>query len=340
MTALTVVKIGQGASVQDLGRLGLLTQGLSRGGAADRLALLEGAALLDQSPDCAAIEMTAMGGSFRSDVALRFALTGAPMRAAIDGTALRWSASYRLEPGQVLSLGPGKRGVWSYLHVGGGIATDPVMGSRAAHLSLRLGPILSAGDTLPVGPDDGGPVERVLDVDDRFGGGPIRLLPSAHTALFARADLERFEATTFTRDQRGNRQGVRLSHEGAPFATRDQLGLVSEVIVPGDIQMTGEGTPYILLPECQTTGGYPRIGSVVPADLPRAAQAAPGAALDFRFVDRDEALAAHATDADLLRDLRKSVRPLVRDPHRMPDLLSYQMISGVTAGDFLEGEDL
>jgi len=332
MTKLTVHKIGPGASVQDLGRRGWLSQGLSRGGAADRLALLEGAALLEQSPDLAALELSAMGGSFTVDAPTRIALTGAPMRASLDGEPLRWSASHLVKPGQTLALGPATSGVWSYLSVGGGIDTAPILGSRAAHLALGLGPKLETGTELPMGKDKGGPVEQILEVSDRFKGGDIRILPSTHTALFAREDLERFTETTFTRDQRGNRQGVRLKHDGAPFATRDQLGLVSEVIVPGDIQMTGEGTPYILLPECQTTGGYPRIGSVLPVDLPKAAQAAPGAKLRFAFVDRDAALAAHQSEEAQLTALKKAVRPLVRDPAKMRDLLSYQLISGVTAG--------
>lgn len=339
MTRLTVQKIGKGASVQDRGRIGHLSQGLSRGGAADRLALLEGAALLGQSPDLAVLELTAMGGSFTVDAPTRIALTGAPMRARIGDRPLRWNASYSLPAGAVLTLGPATSGVWSYLHLGGGIATDPVMGSRATHLALSLGILPEVGTELPLGTDDGAGVEHVLDVPSRFSGGRIRILPSAHTALFSKQDLERFTNTEFTRDQRGNRQGVRLNHDGAPFATSDQLGLVSEVIVPGDIQMTGDGTPYILLPECQTTGGYPRIGSVLPDDLPRAAQAATGTKLRFDFVDRETALAAHRTEDAQLAALKKAVRPLVRDPHDMRDLLSYQLISGVTAGHSEPGED-
>ncbi|MBJ3762314.1 biotin-dependent carboxyltransferase family protein [Maribius pontilimi] len=338
MTTLTIKKIGPGASIQDLGRRGLLAQGLSRGGAADRLALLEGAALLDQSPDCAALEMTAMGGTFNVDAPSRIALTGAPLRAQIDGESVTWHASHRLKPGQTLTLGPGKGGVWSYLHLGGGIQTDPIMGSRATHLSLKLGLIPETGTELPLKDDQSGPVERVVDVADRFKGGQVRVLASTHTALFSQDDIDRFETTTFTRDQRGNRQGVRLNHDGAPFAIADQLGIVSEVIVPGDIQMTGEGTPYILLPECQTTGGYPRIGSVLPDDLPKAAQAAAGAELTFRFIDRDQATDLHKSEDDLLKALKKSVRPLVRDPREMRDLGSYQLISGVTAGTNEKGE--
>lgn len=108
--------------------------------------------------------------------------------------------------------------------------------------------------------------------------------------------------------------------------------MLSEIARPGDIQMTGEGTPYILGPECQTTGGYPRIASILPADLPRAMQVATGAKLRFAFVTREEALTTYEDDAALLARLTKRTRPLTRDPRDM-NLSDYQLISGVTDGD-------
>jgi allophanate hydrolase len=106
-------------------------------------------------------------------------------------------------------------------------------------------------------------------------------------------------------------------------------------VQPGDIQLTGDGAPYILLAECQTTGGYPRIGTVLPCDLPVVVQAAPGTVLRFRFVTRAEGLAACAPEAGTFDDLRRRVRPLVRAAADIPDLLGHQLISGVTAGDDL-----
>ncbi len=106
--------------------------------------------------------------------------------------------------------------------------------------------------------------------------------------------------------------------------------MVSETIVPGDIQMTGAGTPFVLGPECQTTGGYPRLATVIPSDLPKVLQAAPGAPIRFEFVTREQALAAWRQEVADRQAL--SPRPLIRDPHDISDLLSYQLIDGVTAG--------
>ncbi len=333
MRALLVHEAGPGVTVQDLGRPGLLSVGLSRGGAADRLALSEGAVLLGQ-PVAAALEMAGLGGTFEATGPMRIALTGAPMQARAGDRPLDWNATHRIEPGERLVIGGAHAGVYGYLHVGGGFATDESMGSRAAHLTARIIGRVEAGARLPVGPDpapDAAP--KRLDVEDRCNGGTLRLLPTPQTGLFSDADRRRLEATEFTRDPRGNRQGVRLAFDGAPFTTEGQLNLVSEVVQPGDIQMTGDGSPYILMPECQTTGGYPRIGTVHPDDLPTVAQAAPGTRLRFRFVSVDEGLANHPTPDEELTTLKRRLSPLVRAPQDIAELLGYQLISGVTDGN-------
>ena len=111
---------------------------------------------------------------------------------------------------------------------------------------------------------------------------------------------------------------------------------MADLIVPGDIQMAGDGVPYILLAECQTIGGYPRIGSVIPADLPKIAQAAPGTPLQFGFLTIAEADATALSDQVLLSQLTKMCQTIVRDPNDIADLLGYQLISGATRGDDLE----
>jgi allophanate hydrolase len=321
-------------TVQDLGRPGLLVSGLSRGGAADRLALAEGAALLGQAVGLAALEMVGMGGEFEADADMRIALTGAPMRASLDGAALARNASHLLPAGARLAIGAAERGNYGYLHVGGGFDTPVLLGSRSAHLvSGILGPVES-GAVLPVG-EDGRP-ERVgvrLDPAPRLSGGAVRIVPSLQTGLFPQEELARFEATMFRRDSRGNRMGVRLLPDGEGFGTGAGLSVLSEVIAPGDVQITGDGTPFVLLAECQTTGGYPRIGTVLPSDLPRVAQAAAGETLSFRFLTLDEAVAAERREAERVKGLPRTVTPLVRRPEDIPDLLSYQLIGGVTAGD-------
>lgn len=331
---LHVRRSGPGLTVQDLGRPGYLLSGLSRGGAADRLAIWEGAALLGQSANCAALEMAGMGGEFEAGEDMRIALTGAPMRASLDGGAIAWNASHLILRGARLSIGAVERGCYGYLHVGGGFETPVLLGSRSAHLAAGILGAVPDGAALPVGPDAGAESHGMkLEPVQRFSGGEVRIVPSLQTGLFPDEELARFEAMAFRRDTRGNRMGVRLLPEGESFGTCAGLSVLSEVIAPGDVQITGDGTPFVLLAECQTTGGYPRIGTVLPADLPRVAQAAAGETLRFRFVTLDEAVEIERKEAAFRKGLSRAVTPLVRRPEDIPDLLAYQLIGGVTAGD-------
>ncbi|NRB33998.1 MAG: biotin-dependent carboxyltransferase family protein [Rhodobacteraceae bacterium] len=338
MTALTVIEAGPAMTLQDMGRPGWMAQGLSRGGAADLLALAEGAALLGQGTDCAALEMAGAGGMFETSAPLRIALTGAPMQAACDGQPLRWNASHSLPAGARVQIGGARDGVYGYLHVGGGFDGPVVMGARSAHLAGGVGRVVLRGDTLPLCPDPGGPLGLGLEVPPRGQGGEIRMLRGIQTDRFSDEMLERFQATSFRRSTRANRQGVALESDGPGFTAAGQLDVVSEVIVPGDIQMTGDGLPYVLLPECQTTGGYPRIGTVLPCDLPRVAQAGPGRILRFRLVTRDEADAAQTRHTAHLAALPRLAAPLLRRPEDIADLLSYQLIGGVVSATEEEGE--
>ncbi|WP_299729046.1 biotin-dependent carboxyltransferase family protein [uncultured Tateyamaria sp.] len=341
MRGLVVQQAGPAMALQDLGRPGFLAVGLTCGGAADVRAVHEGAALLRQSPTLAVVEMVGTGGTFEATQDMRIALTGAVMTAQIDGSAVAWNASHALPKGAKLTIGPTRSGTYGYLHVGGGFAGEPVLGSRATHLSCGLGVLVMQGDVLPVGPDKPGDVGMTLTPEARLSGGTVRVVPSVQTEDFDAAIRQRFENTEFRRDPRANRQGIRMDSDGEGFSNPKALSIVSEVIVPGDIQITGDGTPFVLMAESQTTGGYPRIGTVLPCDLPRVAQAPAGADVRFAFVTLEDGAAIQARANAEQAKLPGTVTPLVRDPATMQDLLSYQLVGGVVSAmhsDLDEGE--
>ena len=333
---LTLHTVGPAVTVQDLGRPGHRPEGLSLGGAADRMALFEAAALLDAQQALPALEMAGMGGTFSVSAPTRVALTGAPMQATLHGQPLGWNGTHVVLPGQPLRIGGALAGTYGYLTFGGGLGLKPWLGSISTHLAAGLGACLAAGATLPLGRDpdlDAAPM--VLRPEARFDGGSLCIMPGPQTNLFPEHDRARLAATPFTRAVQANRQGMRLAFDGAPFIARRTSGLASDFVEPGDVQMTGEGHPYILNCECQTMGGYPRIGTILPEDLPRVAQAPVGAPLRLEWTDWPAADTAARSDAQHLAEARRRLSPLVRDPHQMHDLLSYQLVSGATAGDDL-----
>jgi biotin-dependent carboxylase-like uncharacterized protein len=324
---LIVREAGPAVTVQDLGRPGYIAQGLTRGGAMDRLALHEGAALLGQ-PVGAAIEMIGMGGKFEATEDVRIALTGAPMQASVDGAALAWNGSHLLPAGSVLSIGGVRKGAIGYLHLGGGIDLPEVMGSLSAHLAAGIGERLAEGNRLPLKRDRSDRTGWQLEPDDRFSGGKIRIVRSLQSYIFGEETLERFVATPFTRDARANRQGIRLNPEGEGFATEGGLTVVSEIIATGDIQITGDGAPYVLMCESQTTGGYPRIATIIPSDLASIAQAPLGAKVEIDLLDLDAAVDRERRAAQHIKSLPRLCQRRVRNPADMPDLLHYSLIGG------------
>ncbi len=337
--ALEILDAGPAMTLQDLGRAGQLASGLTRGGAMDRLALHEAAALLSQ-PIKAALEMVGLGGTFKASADTRIALTGAPMAATIDKEPVSWHGSHLLPAGSVLMIGGVKSGAIGYLSVGGGFASPETMGARSAHLVAGIGSTCVAGQTLLLGRDMGGNTDMVLHPDNRFTGGEIGITTSIQTHLFGEPELERFVKTTFVRDARANRQGIRMNPDCTGFSAAGALKVVSEIIVPGDIQITGDGAPYVLMCESQSTGGYPRIATVLPSDIPRVAQTPLGAGLRFRLYSFQEAVAREAKARAEVARLRTRVVSRVREPHTIADLLAYTLVSGVVSAtdDPFEGK--
>lgn len=328
---LKILAAGPAMSIQDLGRQGHLADGLTHGGAADRLALYEGAALLGQSAACASIEMVGMGGTFEASADTVIALTGARMAATLEGAPLAWHASHTLPAGAKLAIGGAQAGTYGYLHISGGFDTPVLMGARASHLNAGIGTLLKQGEELPFHQPSASRGGYFLTPHNRFQGGVIRVIPSFQSALFSENTRARFTETDFRRDPRGNRQGIRMDTDAEGFHADGGLSIVSEVITTGDIQIAGDGAPYVLMCESQTTGGYPRIGTVIPSDLPKVAQAPVGASIRFEFIPLEAAIEIEKRARAEIKTLASRLQPLVRDPHDIADLLGYQLISGAVS---------
>jgi biotin-dependent carboxylase-like uncharacterized protein len=279
---LTVLAPGLFTTVQDRGRPGWASIGVTRSGAADRPAAGLANRLVGNDAQAAVLEVTAGGLQVRAGRTLLVAVTGAPVAVTVDGRAAPFDAPLTLRAGQVLGLGIPAVGLRSYLAVRGGIGVPPVLGSRSTDTLSGLGPAsLRAGDVLPVGTLAG--EEPVVDVAPvrapssrpvlRVLSGPRRdwLVPAAWTALTS-------EEWTVSADS--NRVGLRLAGPRLDRARTDELP--SEGLVPGAVQVPPDGAPVLFLADHPVTGGYPVLAVVTTDDLPAAAQLRPGDGVRFR----------------------------------------------------------
>jgi biotin-dependent carboxylase-like uncharacterized protein len=273
---IEVLSPGPLATVQDLGRPGHAALGVGRSGAVDRHAFRLANRLVGNREDAAAIELTLGGFAARFHGAARVALAGAPCA----GVAMH--APIYLDAGEELRVGPPAAGVRTYLAVAGGIAVDPLLGSRSTDTLSGLGPApLEVGDRLPVGEPHGeAPGVDVAPVPPPAREPVLRILPGPREDWFTVAALDRLVDEPWTVTPRSDRIGMRL--DGPPLERRGEAELPSEGMVEGALQVPPDGRPVLFLADHPVTGGYPVIAVVREEDVPLAAQSRPGVRLRFR----------------------------------------------------------
>lgn len=275
---LTVVDPGALSTVQDRGRVGLAHLGVPRGGALDGPAAALANRIVGNGAGAAVVETTLTGIVLRADAGHWIAVTGAPCAISVDGHAAPHAQAVRAEAGSVVTVGAAQSGVRSYVAVAGGIAVEPVLGSRSTDTLAWVGPPrLEKGTVLPVGAASGKP--QAHDTPRPPGSGPLRLLPGPRAAWFEGDALARLCSSEWTVGEASNRIGLRLRGQSLDRSRSDELP--SEGIVLGAVQVPPDGQPVVFLADHPVTGGYPVVAVVTPEDLPRCAQARPGDLVRF-----------------------------------------------------------
>lgn len=286
---IEVVSPGPYGTVQDLGRPGYAHLGVPRSGAADMPSFRLANRLVGNPEGHAAIELTFGGARLCLPRGAWLALTGAPCPVTIvssAGGAPRAAGMYApfwVPEGAQVAVGSPASGLRTYLAVRGGVAVEPVLGSRSTDSLSGLGPPpLRAGQRLPIGPSAGlGPI--VVDaapppaLPERA---VLRVVPGPRDDWFAPDALETLCGEPYEVTQDSNRVGVRL--RGRPLARARDGELPSEGMVAGAIQVPPNGQPIVFLADHPPTGGYPVIAVVTPADLPLLAQLRPGDRVHLR----------------------------------------------------------
>ncbi|MET2829810.1 biotin-dependent carboxyltransferase family protein [Mesorhizobium shangrilense] len=330
--SVEILAAGPMLTVQDAGRKGLRRFGVSTAGPMDGPAMALANALCGNASDAAALEFAGMGGRFSASCPIRFAVTGGDCDIRVEDRRVLPGESNRLNPGETLKVGAMGDAVWGYIAFAGGIDVPPVLGSRATHLRSGLGGFqgraLRVGAILPLGEDK--TVDRCLRLANPLApeaGGPIRIVLGPQDDYFSVDIIARLTQTEFTVTPQRDRMAMILAGAELPAARGHDT--VSDATVPGSIQVPGSHQPMVLMAESQTTGGYPKIATVITPDLPRLAQLPVGARFRFAVVSREEAEEAVIARARTLRarlaDLQAKPEGVLQSEY----LLSCNLISGV-----------
>ena len=294
------------ATVQDLGREGSLRWGVGTSGAMDSLALAAGNLLLGNDESAAAIEIPVFPFRVRFAEDCAFALTGADCAATLDARPLMPWSTYQARAGQLLNLGLPQGGAGraarAYLCLAGGVDVPSVLDSHSTQLRGAFGGLegraLRKGDVLRAGapgrtarPSGIGLVPPALVLPLQVDGcAAMRVLPAAEYADYTPASHQAFWHTAWKVTPQSDRYGYRLAGEALESVAPVEMR--SHGIVPGVIQVPPGGQPIVQMRDAQPSGGYPKLGTVIEADLWRLGQAPIGSRVRFIETSWDDAVAA------------------------------------------------
>ncbi len=336
---LKVISPGFQTTVQDLGRFGYQAFGVPVSGALDHLSLRIANRLVGNPPNTAALEIFLYGPTLEVQVkSTRVALAGGGVL-EVTTAPRRLVSSYQtvyLRRGDVFRAGASlRRSSCAYLAIQGGVALEPVLGSLSTSVRAKIGGFrgrsLRAGDVLPLAVYE---VEQraewalpAVPKDDSYQ--PIRVVLGPQDDYFTTQAIETFFTAEYTVTEEFDRMGMRLA---GPKLEHNNKGydIVSDAITTGAIQVPGSGQPIILLADHQTTGGYPKIATIISADIPRVARKRPGDKIKFMPVSVEEAEQIRRDQEAELEKLFESIR--TTDPNRITEpeeLYSLNLISGV-----------
>lgn len=292
---LEVVAHGLHTTVQDLGRVGYQNVGLPASGPLDRISLRLANALVGNPPGTPALEMLLLGATFGVAAdSVRIALVGGELEIGADRARdVPAGRSVRLVRGDVFRVRASGDSVCAYLAIEGGPQIAPLLGSGATYVRSGIGGFhgraLRRGDRLPLARD-------AVDVRDELAlarpvdlglGRPIRIVLGPQRDYFTDAAVATFLSSEYVVSNQADRMGFRL--DGPPIAHAKGYNIVSDGTVAGAIQVPGSGKPIILMVDHQTTGGYPKIATVISADIPVVGRRKPGRAIRFAAIDVEDA---------------------------------------------------
>ncbi|HMD63712.1 MAG TPA: biotin-dependent carboxyltransferase family protein [Stellaceae bacterium] len=338
---LKVLAPGLHTTVQDLGRFGYQNIGVPVSGALDRFGLRLANVLVGNPQGLAALEILISGPTLEiATETARVALTGAGASLGIRGETPRVVAagqSVTLRRGDIVQIALGRQSACCYLGVERGIAVPRVLGSASTYVRATLGGLngraLQRDDLVPLAigcasarGELRAPVSPAASADQ-----PIRVVLGPQHKYFRKEALAALLDAEFRVSKDTDRMGMRL--DGPLLRHRRGWDIVSDAIATGSIQVPGSGQPIVLLADHQTTGGYPKIATVISADLPALGRCRPGDPLRFVAVEFEAA-------EELCREAEREFAKLAAALEPVPNdngidvgsLYGENLISGVTTG--------
>ncbi|MEP1206194.1 MAG: biotin-dependent carboxyltransferase family protein [Rhizobiaceae bacterium] len=300
---------GPYVTFQDGGRPGHMRFGVPASGPMDCTSFTAANLAIGNDRDTTCIEVS-MGGLSLECLSggLTLSVVGGQFTVDHAEHSLQSGVVVTLEKGQILNIRPGASGNWCYLAFAGQLNASTWLGKSATHaLSGFGGGILATGQELAV---SNSRMMRQLDgpvaaFNTRSFGKHLRVVMGPQDQHFTSEAVKNFLGSEFTLSDAYDRMGVRL--KGPKLALDGSLSIPSEPVLKGSVQVAGDGVPTVLLADHQTTGGYPKIATVISADLDDFAQMRPRQKFRFQAIEPKDAIMLARMRAIELRSYYETV---------------------------------
>ncbi len=292
--AVLTLSGGAQTTVQDLGRPGLRHLGAPQGGASDPLSCALANVAVGNPVHAAVLECTLAGPVLQFNEKSVFAIAGADMNARLNDRPISQYEPHTVDPGAILTLAGAKTGMRTYIAFRGGIVADVFLSSASTYLPAQIGGLngraLLPGDTISfMTPGAKPPTTIPQSYRPTFGHDwVLRALPGPEITLITESERQTLFTKPFTLENRCDRMGLRLN--GSPLTPDLTSIMASSAVYPGTLQCPPDGSPFLLLSDGQTTGGYPRLLQVCAVDLSLLGQLQPGDRIWFREISIENAL--------------------------------------------------
>lgn len=316
MPSLRVLRPGLQTTIQDRGRWGWQARGVPVAGAMDPYSYRVANALVGNRAEAAALEVAIAGPELEFEDTRVVAAAGAEFAITVDGRPAPMHEAFLVPAGSCLRFGARMRGARAYFSIAGGIDVPTVLGSRSTHLLSRMGGFrgraLMAGDRVPLGVQRNGGEgvfgsSRITATGRTFEmTAVLRVLPDMRTERFAEGAIDALQSAPYVVSPVSDRMGFRL--EGPRLQHAQGADTLSDITPLGTLQVLASGQPILLMADRQTTGGYAKIGTVITADIPVAAQCAPGDRLVFVSCTIRDAHTARLEQERALRAIEELAR--------------------------------
>jgi len=273
------------STIQDLGRKEFQHLGVPISGAMDLNAATMANAIIGNEDNCAVIEITMLGPKLEFHCNTTISIVGGDFSPKLNGVEIPNNSAINISKGDVLAFGSVKSGFRACLSVFGGFQSEMVLKSRSMYHGITEASNLKKDDLIKIKPSSHlkNKYSSIRVVEDYISNSDINVFKGPEFEMLNESQINKVFNGKFSISKENNRMAYQLNEQ----IDNDLKDIITSLVLPGTVQLTPSGKLIVLMRDCQTTGGYPRILQLSESSINTLAQKKVGDEISFKLLDYD-----------------------------------------------------